>query len=342
MYRKLIATKLSTNFREAVTIQSVSIPVPSSGQLLVRNRYVGINAGDINITAGKYTRDPSPAQELGAEGIAEVVAVGEDCSYNQGDAVAVIKLGTFSEYMLLEEYEVIPVPDCAPKYLPLLLSGLTASISLEHVGEIKEDDKVLVTAAAGGTGLMAVQLAKLAGCHVLGTCSSKEKVDLLKQYGCDRPINYREESLDEVLRKEYPKGVDVVYECVGGDMFTTCANNLATAGRVIIIGVVSTYKDASVAPSIAMPTLKLLFKSVSVRGFYLPNFIVHCPEHLNKLIDLISDGSLHSVIDNGASSTAGPFVGLEAITDAVEYLHSRKSRGKVYVELPPATISSKL
>ena len=59
MYRKLIATKLSTNFREAVTIQSGPIPAVGSGQLLVRNRYVGINAGDINITAGKYTRDPS-------------------------------------------------------------------------------------------------------------------------------------------------------------------------------------------------------------------------------------------------------------------------------------------
>lgn len=333
MYRKLVATNLSTNFREVVAIQSIPIPVPGSGQLLVRNRFVGINAGDVNITAGKYTPDPSPPQELGAESVSEVIAVGEDCSYSVGDAVAVIKLGTFSEVMLLEEYEVIPLPDCSPKYLPLLLSGLTASISLEQVGEIKEDDKVLVTAAAGGTGLMAVQLAKLAGCHVLGTCSSKEKVDLLKRFGCDRPINYKEESLEEVLHTEYPKGIDVIYECIGGEMFTTCANNLSTKGRVIIIGVVSTYKDDYVAPSIPMPTLKLLFKSVSIRGFYLPNFIPHCPEHLTKLIDLVSDGSLHSIVDNGATSSTGPFVGLEAITNAVEYLHSRKSRGKVYVEL---------
>lgn len=171
MYRKLIATALSTNFREVATIQSLPIPAPGSGQVLVRNRFVGINASDINVTAGRYSRDTSPPQELGLESVGEVVAVGTASShgYKQGDAVAVFQNGTFSEYMLLDEEQVIPLPDCSPKYLPLLLSGLAASISLEHVGEMKEGDKVLVTAAAGGAGLIAVQLAKLAGCLVLGT-----------------------------------------------------------------------------------------------------------------------------------------------------------------------------
>ena len=155
MYRKLIATALSTNFREVVTVQSLPIPAPSSGQVLVRNRFVGINATDINITAGRYSRDTSPPQELGLESVGEVVAVGTGSShgYKLGDPVAVFKNGTFSEYILLNEDHVIPLPGCSPKYLPLLVSGLAASISLEQVGEIKKGDKVLVTAAAGGTGL---------------------------------------------------------------------------------------------------------------------------------------------------------------------------------------------
>ena len=335
MYRKLIATALSTNFREVVTVQSLPIPAPSSGQVLVRNRFVGINATDINITAGRYSRDTSPPQDLGLESVGEVVAVGTGGyhGYKLGDPVAVFMNGTFSEYILLNEDHVIPLPGCSPKYLPLLVSGLAASISLEQVGEIKKGDKVLVTAAAGGTGLLAVQLAKLAGCHVLGTCSSKEKVDLLKQLGCDRPVNYKEESLKEVLHKEYPKGIDVVFESVGGEMLTTCANNLATGGRLIIVGTVSTYKNKSIAAPVPLPTVKLLFKSASIRGFFLPHFTAHYPSHLAKLVQLVSNQSLHCIIDNGASRSKGPFVGLEAIPDAIEYLYSGQSSGKVYVEL---------
>ena len=332
MYRKLIATALSTNFREVATIQSLPIPTPGSGQVLVRNRFVGINASDINISAGRYFRDTaSLPQELGFESVGEVVAVGTASShgYKQGNAVAVFQIGTFSEYMLLDEAEqVTPLPDCSPEYLPLLVSGLSASISLEHVGEMKEGDKVLVTAAAGGAGLIAVQLAKLAGCHVLGTCSSKEKMDLLKQIGCDRPVNYKEESLKEVLHKEYPKGIDVVFESVGGEMFTTCVNNLAVGGRLIIFGTVSTYKSKSINTPVPVPIVKLLSKSASVRGFFLPQFTTHCPNHLAKLIHLVSNQSLRCIIDNGTSHFKGPFVGLEAIVDAVEYLYSGQSRGK--------------
>ena len=341
MYKKLIATALSTNFREVVTIQSLPIPTPATGQLLVRNKFVGINATDINVTAGRYSRDTTPPQHLGLESVAEVVAVGTaSChGYKQGDAVAIFKNGTFSEYMLLDEDHVIPIPDCSPKYLPLLVSGLTASISLEHVGEIKEGDKVLITAAAGGTGLTAVQLAKLAGCHVIGTCSSKEKVDLLRRCGCDRPVNYKEESLKQVLHMEYPKGVDVVFESVGGEMFTTCINSLSTHGRLIIIGAVSTYKNKSMASSVAIPTVKLLTRSASIHGFFLPHFAPYYRDHLSKLVQLVSNGSLHCVMDNGTSCSTGPFIGLEAIADAVEYLYSGRSSGKVYVELKHSTNS---
>lgn len=251
------------------------------------------------------------------------------------------KNGSFSEYMLLNEDHAIPLPECSPAYLPLLVSGLTASISLEQVGEIKEGDKVLVTAAAGGTGLLAVQLAKLAGCHVLGTCSSNQKADLLRQLGCDRPVNYKEESLEKVLDEEYPKGVDVVYESIGGEIFNNCINHLSTCGRLLIIGAVSTYKDKSMT-SVAIPTVQLLSKSASVRGFFLPHYTIHFPSHLDKLVHLVSNKSLRCIVDNGIRHSNGPFVGLERITDAVEYLYSGKSIGKVYVELTHSMANSKL
>lgn len=129
--------------------------------------------------------------------------------------------------------------------LPLIVSGLTASLSLEHVGRMTSGETVLVTAAAGATGSFAVQLAKLNKNHVIGTCSSDEKVEFLKNIGCDRVVNYRSEDLNKVLKKEYPKGVDLVYECVGGEMYETCVQNLALKGRIIVIGMISGYEDQS-------------------------------------------------------------------------------------------------
>ena len=103
---------------------------------------------------------------------------------------------------------------------------------------------MLVTAAAGGTGQFAVQLAKLAGCHVIGTCSTDEKAAFLQRIGCDQPINYKRESLQQVLREEYPGGVGVVHEGVGGEVFNTCVKNLAVKGRLVVIGFIDSYQSS--------------------------------------------------------------------------------------------------
>ena len=93
MYRKLVATNFSTKFREVVKIRSLPIPVPGQGQLLVRNKFLGINASDINFTAGRYDRRAKLPLDLGFESVGEVAAVGTDCSrgYKLGDAVGVFE-----------------------------------------------------------------------------------------------------------------------------------------------------------------------------------------------------------------------------------------------------------
>ena len=104
---------------------------------------------------------------------------------------------------------------------------------------------MLFLAAAGGTGQFAVQLAKLAGNHVIGTCGSEDKVKFLKEIGCDRVINYKKEDVGTVLKKEYPNGVDLVYECVGGKMLEAAVNSLAIHGKIVVIGMISGYVDQS-------------------------------------------------------------------------------------------------
>jgi NADPH-dependent curcumin reductase CurA len=103
----------------------------------------------------------------------------------------------------------------------------------------------LFLAAAGGTGQFAVQIAKLAGNCVIGTCGSEDKVKFLKEIGCDRVINYKKEDVGTVLKKEFPQGVDLVYECVGGKMLEAALNSLAIHGKIVVIGMISGYVDQS-------------------------------------------------------------------------------------------------
>lgn len=346
IHKKLVAVSLSQKFQEAVKLKFVKVPTPGPGQLLVRNKYAGVNASDINWTAGRYIPGIQPPFDTGFEGMGKVVSVGEDCgSYRPGDAVCYMENGAFGEYTLVPVKKALQIPNLDPCYLTFMVSGLTASIALDKVGEIRKGERVLVTAAAGGTGQFAVQLAKLAGCHVIGTCSTDEKVKFLRDLGCDRPINYKKEDLHEVLKREYPKGVDVVYESIGGDVLNTCVKNLATCSRLIVIGYISTYQNTSFAARPTLPLYSILLqKSASVRGFFLYSYLSETPAHLSKLIQLYSAGKLKPVVDCGQTCAKGPFKGVESVFDALEHLYSGKSAGKVVVDLDPdsPSASSKL
>ena len=318
--------------------QTIPTPRAKSQELLVRVRYAGINASDINWTSGRYQPGIQPPFDTGFEGIGQVVEVGKDCKgFQLGDPVVFMHAGSFSEYMTLPQRRATLVPREDPAYLSLLVSGCTASISLQRLGELKKGERVLVTAAAGGTGQFAVQLAKLAGCHVIGTCSTDEKTDFLRSLGCNRPINYKNEDLKQVLREEYPSGVDVVYESVGGEMFSTCVKNLAVKGRVIVIGYIDSYRESSYSARPSLPLHQILLAcSASVRGFFLNSFASDIPSHLSRLTQLYEEGRVRAQVDMGEGVAGGPFRGLEGVYDGVDYLYSGRSRGKVVVEVATA------
>lgn len=117
--------------------------------------------------------------------------------FRVGQPVATLTYGGFSEFAVERARFVVPVPQASAAVVSFLTSGLTASVSLDEARP-QRGETALVTAAAGGTGLFAVQLLKLAGLHVIGTCSSKEKVQLLTRLGVDRVVNYRAEDLKKV------------------------------------------------------------------------------------------------------------------------------------------------
>jgi hypothetical protein len=330
-YRKMVAARFSTDFRQAAEIVEEAIPELEVDQVLVRNLVAGVNASDIRATMGWYFPGKEPPIDLGAETVGQVAGIGgEVTNLKPGDYVVTSRAGGgYREYAVHKAKHLIPVDAPRPEYLSMIVSGLTATIGLYVTGEMTSGETVLVTAAAGGTGQYAVQLAKLAGNHVIGTCSTEEKAAFLRDLGCDRVINYKQENVGEVLRAEYPKGINLIYECVGGEIFDACVKNLALKGRLVVIGSISEYENER-AERVTQPRIYnyLLLKSASVRGMFLPNhYREYSGEHLRLLMDLYQSGKLKIMID------PAEFRGLEAIPDAVEYLHSGRSIGKVVVRL---------
>ncbi|KAI7884740.1 alcohol dehydrogenase zinc-binding domain-containing protein [Mucor mucedo] len=332
-YRKLQAIAIGSDFRNVtkVTEHSFDELIKSLGpkNILVKNIHLGINASDVNYTNAKYTPGIVPPFDVGFEGIGSVVAVGSEVTNQKvGNFVVYTLFGSFSEYVQVPAETAIPVPAPNPEFVALQTAGITSSLALTFSGRMTTNETVLVTAAAGGAGQIAVQLAKLAGNHVIGTCSSDEKVAMLKGMGCDRVINYKKEDFAQVLKKEYPRGMDIVIECVGGEFFQTCLNNLAVCGRLVVLGSVSSYTGEGGLAGDNVNTLQLLAGSKTVCGFYLPAYFPHVPAHMMNMYKLMAEGTLKVHVEDKG------YVGLEQIADAVEYLHSGKSMGKIVVTLP--------
>jgi NADPH:quinone reductase-like Zn-dependent oxidoreductase len=301
-YKKIIVHTLTNDFDAATRIETHSFSALLARlkpkEVIVQNVYVGINASDINFTAGRYDPTLKPPFDCGFEAVGTVVVAGKDTKINIGQAVAVMQYGCFSEYQIVAERALIPIPAARDVFLPLIVSGLTSHLALKHHGLIKPGERVLVTAAAGGAGQIACQLAKLAGCHVIGTCSTG-KEDFLKSIGVDRVINYKKESVKQVLKSEYPSGIDVVFESVGGEMFKTCFNALAVKGRLIVIGSVANYaQEVKKGEAVnkfnnweSVSTNTLLAKSITVTGFFLNHYYKEFPEAMQFLTKSVSLGA---------------------------------------------------
>lgn len=331
-YKKLVVQQFSDNFRSAIAIAELPIPVPDRDEVLIRNRFAGINAGfDTLLCQGRvpYVNLTLPI-DLGVEAVGEVVAIGQDVhSLQVGDAVATTIRGGYREYQVIAANQAIKIREAIPEILTLMPTGISALVALEQAGEMKSGEVVLVTAAAGGTGHLAVQLAKLAGNHVIGVCGTEAKAALLKQLGCDRIINYRTEVLDRVLQQEYPNGVNLVFDCVGKQVFDTCVDHLAIRGRLVVVGFISEYTHD--LELVTQPRIyqKLFWKAASVRGFLMPHFAEYAEAARDRLLNLFYTDRIKVAVD------PREFRGIESIADAVEYLLSGKSCGKVVVTFAP-------
>jgi NADPH-dependent curcumin reductase CurA len=330
-YRKLVIQQLTGDFRSSTGVAWQDWRDPGPGEIAVRNHWAGCNAiFDKNLcrNAIRYV-NVAPPFDMGIEAVGEVVAVGPGVTaFAPGEHVATTRLGNgYREYQLAPVERALRVRAATPEILTLIPTGISAMVGLERVGEMRGGETVAVSAAAGGLGHIVVQLAKLAGCHVIALTGADEKIALLQSLGADRVVNYRRENLFEILAREYPRGIDIAYDSVGGEIFDAFLENLAMRGRLVISGHTSDFDKA--VESVAQPRIyrKLYWKSASVRGFQNQAFPEYFDDAAQRILALYYEGRLRVLVD------ATPFVGLEQVADAVEHLLAGRNAGKVVVKL---------
>jgi len=330
-YAKLIIQQVTGDFRSSTAIVREPWCDPQMGEVVIRNAYAGCNAiFDKNLcrNAVRYI-EVKPPFDMGIESVGVIVAVGPGVSHlREGDTVATSRLGSgYREYQLAAAERVIPVREATPEIVALIPTGISAMVGLERIGEVRAGDTVAVSAAAGGLGHFVLQLAKLRGCHVIAITGSEDKIELLRQLGADRVINHRREDLRTILAAEYPRGLDVAYDSVGGEIFDAFVDHVAFRGRVVVSGHTADFDQA--IEHIPQPRAyrKLYWKSASIRGFQNQAFPEFFAEAAQRILDLYYRGRLQVRVDRT------PFHGLERTADAVEHLLAGRSAGKVVVDL---------
>jgi NADPH-dependent curcumin reductase CurA len=330
-YRAIQLQQFAESFRAGARIVDLDLRQPGAGELLVRNHYAGINGifdTQIARNAVDYVKIGLPTL-TGVEALGTVEAVGEGVSgFASGDAVVTTRFpGGYRQWNIAPATHFAKVPDTVPEWLALASTGVSAAMALEHIGAVKDGETVAISAAAGGLGHLIVQLAVLRGCHVVAVCGGQVKSDFVRSLGAHRVIDYRSESVAEVLAAEYPNKLDVAIDTVSGTIFDAFLDNVAPHGRVVVGGAAA---DLEGRPEIVtQPRIahKLYYKGASVRGFMNGLLTDYWPEARAKVFDLYTSSRLKITFDERR------FVGLEGVYDAVEHLISGQSMGKVIVDL---------
>lgn len=225
---------------EVLQWEDITLPAPGPGEVLVRNRAIGLNFIDTYFRSGLYAAPQMPFVP-GNEGAGEVISVGPNVTeFKPGDRVAyVATLGSYAEERIVAAASLVALPEAVSfeAAASMMLKGLTAEYLLHRTYKVKAGDTILVHAAAGGTGLILCQWGKALGATVIGTVGSKAKAELAAANGADHTILYREEDFPTRV-KEITGGklCQVVYDGVGKDTFLPSLDTLAPFGVLASFG----------------------------------------------------------------------------------------------------------
>lgn len=262
---------------EQLSYREVEDPQPSEGEVRIVIKAIGVNYPDALLVQGEYQARPERPFTPGSEFAGVVEAVSDDVStFKPGDRVMGLSpnYGAYAEKICcpVNRLQRLPEDMSFEAAAGLTLAHGTAHYALKQRADLQPGEVLLVLGAAGGTGLAAVQLGKAMGAQVIAACSSQDKLDLAKSQGADLLINYQDRNLkDEIKRLTAGKGVDVVYDPVGGQLFDLAARCMAPKGRLLVIGFAS-----GTIPS--LPANLALVKEFSMVGVFWGAFTRREPQ----------------------------------------------------------------
>ena len=307
---------------EVMHLEEIEKPTPHAGEVLIKVAAAGINYADLAQRQGAYLTRTRTPMTMGFEVAGVVEALGPDVQFPAtGTRVAAFGNGGYAEYTTASATSVIPIPDTLDfaHAAAFPVQGITAYQLLHESGRLQHGESVLVHAAAGGVGTLAVQLAKLMGAGtVIGTASNQQKLDLARKLGADVTINYGESDwYEQVNKATNGRGVDVILEMVGGTIADQSLQCLAPFGRMVIFGAAS----GDIAQ---FSGIQLMYKNQSIIGYWLTAWL-NRPDRIavamQDLMRYLASGNLQIVV--------GHTFPLAQAADAHRTIAERKTTGKV-------------
>lgn len=312
------------NFR----LESVELPKMEDNEVYLKSLYYSVDPymrGRMN-DAKSYTQPFQIGKPIEGGVVAEVLETTSD-KFEIGDIV----LGglpwrkhTIASENSLQKLDTTNIK--ASYYLGVLgMPGLTAYFGLMHIGKPKAGETVVVSGAAGAVGMVVGQIAKIQGCRVVGIAGSDEKIKMLKKdFGFDEVINYKTTTdMKKAIAEACPKGVDIYYDNVGGDISDAVISNINFQARIPLCGQIALYNSSETPMGPRLQPM-LLTKSVLMQGFIIGNFQSQFPEGIEHLAKWIKEGKLKytETIEHG----------FDQLPKALLGLFKGENKGKMIVE----------
>jgi NADPH2:quinone reductase len=310
---------------DAIFIEDVPDPVPGPDEALVRVKTAALNFLDTLITRGKYQFKPELPFSPGAEFAGVVEQLGPDVAgLSVGQRVCgYLGWGGACEKVVAKSVQLAPVPNGVSDEAAASISVTygTAMHALKDRGRLKHGETVAVLGAAGGAGLAAVEIAKLMGARVIAVASSEQKLAVCRQHGADELLDYSVTGLKQGLRDlTGGRGVDIIYDCIGGEHSEAALRSIAWMGRFLVVGFA-----AGSIPRI--PLNLLLLKSCDLIGVFWGQAASRDPTghraNMRAVLEWVASGRLKPHIH--ATYALGE------IAQAIKVLDRREATGKVVI-----------
>jgi NADPH2:quinone reductase len=310
---------------EKLVMEEVAPIEPGDGQVVIGIKACSVNFPDTLIIEGKYQFKPDLPFTPGTDVSGVITKIGTGVTHaHVGDRVMALPMwGGFAEEVAVDEKQLISLPQNVD-FILAAASALTYATSYHALKDralLQAGETLLVLGAAGGVGLAAIELGKMMGAKVIAAASSDEKLAVCQQYGADELVNYSTENLkDRVRTLTHGRGVDVVYDPIGGPYSELALRNMAWEGRFLVVG----FSNGEIP---RIPLNLTLLKGCSIVGVFFGDFARREPQrymqNFQQLLAWIGEGTLKPFV-----SATYPLAEAPA---AIRYVADRKVIGKVVV-----------